>query len=80
MKTYTLKMFLSSLQNLPFLESYRELGFNLKSLCKQTQTYLLAEISLPNYTEHTHWNIYNILSFIRSLISIDEFELLDLKN
>ncbi|WP_255424478.1 hypothetical protein [Apibacter sp. HY039] len=40
----------------------------------------MADLSFPNYTEHTQWDIYNILSLIRSLIPKDELELLDLLN
>ncbi|MGM5631438.1 hypothetical protein O2K51_11105 [Apibacter raozihei] len=73
-----LKDFLVTLQKLKSIPDYENLGFTLKSLCKITQTALLAEISFPNNTEHTQWDIYNILALIRSLIPKDELELLDL--
>ena len=72
------KDFLNALQKLKNIPDYQNLGFTLKSLCKITQTALLAEISFPNYTEHNQWDIYNILALIRSLIPKDELELLDL--
>ncbi|MGM5631622.1 hypothetical protein O2K51_12035 [Apibacter raozihei] len=75
-----LKDFLVTLQKLKSIPDYENLGFTLKSLCKITQTALLAEISFPNYTEHTQWDIYNILQLIRSLIPKDELEWLDLLN
>ena len=74
------KDFLNALQKLKNIPDYQNLGFTLKSLCKITQTALLAEISFPNYTEHNQWDIYNILQLIRSLIPKDELELLDLLN
>ncbi|WP_128331145.1 hypothetical protein [Apibacter sp. HY039] len=74
------KDFLVTLQKLKTIPDYENLGFTLKSLCKVTQTALLAEISFPNYTEHTQWDIYNILALLRSLIPKDELELLDLLN
>ncbi|MGM5631628.1 hypothetical protein O2K51_12065 [Apibacter raozihei] len=74
------KDFLVTLHKLKTIPDYENLGFTLKSLCKITQTALLAEISFPNYTEHTQWDIYNILALIRSLIPKDELELLDLIN
>ncbi|WP_295809512.1 hypothetical protein [uncultured Apibacter sp.] len=74
------KDFLNALQKLKNIPDYQNLGFTLKSLCKITQTALLAEISSPNYTEHTQWDIYNILQLIHSLIPKDELELLDLLN
>ena len=36
------------------------------------------DISYPNYSEHNQWDIFNIISLIRSLTPIDELELLDL--
>ncbi|WP_128331618.1 hypothetical protein [Apibacter sp. HY039] len=74
------KDFLVTLQKLKSIPDYENLGFTIKSLCKVTQTALLAEISFPNYTEHNQWDIYNILQLIRSLIPKDELELLDLLN
>ncbi|WP_128331156.1 hypothetical protein [Apibacter sp. HY039] len=74
------KDFLFTLQKLKSIPYYENLGFTLKSLCKITQTALLADLSFPNYTEHTQWDIYNILQLIRSLIPKDELELLDLLN
>lgn len=74
------KDFLNALQKLKNIPDYQNLGFTLKSLCKITQTALLAEISFPKYTEHNQWDIYNILQLIRSLIPKDELELLDLLN
>lgn len=74
------KDFLSSIENLPFLDSYQELGFTLKSLCKVTQTALIMDISYSNLSEHNSWDIYNILSLMRSLIPESELELLDLIN
>ena len=74
------KDFLNALENCKGFTDYQNLGFTLKSLCKITQTALLAEISFPNHTEHSQWDIYNILQLIRSLIPKDELELLDLLN
>ena len=74
------KDFLNALEKLKNIPDYQNLGFTLKSLCKITQTALLAEISFPNHTEHSQWDIYNILALIRSLIPKDELELLDLLN
>ncbi|MGM5631619.1 hypothetical protein O2K51_12020 [Apibacter raozihei] len=74
------KDFLVTLQKLKNISDYQNLGFTLKSLCKITQTTLLADLSFPNYTEHNQWDIYNILQLICSLIPKDELELLDLLN
>ncbi|MGM5631444.1 hypothetical protein O2K51_11135 [Apibacter raozihei] len=79
-ENFNSKDFLVTLQKLKSIPDYENLGFTLKSLCKITQTALLAEISFPNYTEHNQWDIYNILQLIRSLIPKDELELLDLLN
>ena len=74
------KDFLNALQKLKNIPDYQNLGFTLKSLCKITQTALLAEIENPQWTEHSPWDLYNILQLIRSLIPKDELELLDLLN
>ncbi|MGM5629398.1 hypothetical protein O2K51_00745 [Apibacter raozihei] len=67
-------------KKLKTIPDYENLGFTLKSLCKITQTALLAELSFPNYTEHDKWDVYNILQLLRSLIPEDELELLDKLN
>lgn len=41
------KDFLNALQKLKNIPDYQNLGFTLKSLCKITQTALLAEIENP---------------------------------
>lgn len=74
------KDFLNALQKLKNIPDYQNLGFTLKSLCKITQTALLADIENPQWTEHSPWDLYNILQLIRSLIPKDELELLDLLN
>ncbi|TWP30775.1 hypothetical protein ETU09_00210 [Apibacter muscae] len=74
------KDFLNSLESLPFVESYQELGFTLKSLCKLTQTALVMDGSYPNLSVHNAWDIYNILNLIHSLIPESEWELLDRLN
>ncbi|WP_185145100.1 hypothetical protein, partial [Apibacter muscae] len=74
------KDFLKSLENFPFIESYQELGFTLKSLCKLTQTALTMDSSYPNLSVHNSWDIYNILNLIHSLIPESEWELLDRLN
>lgn len=74
------KDFLNSLENLQFLESYQELGFTLKSLCKITQTAIMMDISYSNNSEHSKWDIFNVLNLMRSLIPESELELLDLLN
>ena len=71
------KEFLTTLEKLKSISDYQNLGFTLKSLCKVTQTALLAKISFPNYTEHNQWDLYNILQLMRSLIPEEELELLD---
>lgn len=72
------KDFLNSLESLPFVESYQELGFTLKSLCKLTQT-ALCDCS-DDKPSISNWDIFNILNLIRSLIPESELELLDLIN
>lgn len=57
-----------------------KIGLTINSLCKITQTALLADLSYPNYTEHNKWDLYNILQLIHTLIPKDELELLDLLN
>ncbi|QYN44528.1 hypothetical protein GYM75_06575 [Gilliamella sp. ESL0441] len=74
------KEFLTILEKLKSIPDYQNLGFTLKSLCKITQTALLADLSFPEYTEHNKWDIYNILQLLRSLIPEDELELLDKLN
>ncbi|WP_128331139.1 hypothetical protein [Apibacter sp. HY039] len=60
-----LKDFLVTLEKLKTITDYENLCFTLKSLCKVTQTALLADLSFPNYTKHYQWDIYNILQLIR---------------
>ena len=72
------KDFLNSLENLPFLDSYQELGFCVKSLCKLAKTALVMDTSYPNLSEHNSWDIFNVLSIIHSLALDSELELLDL--
>jgi len=72
-----LKEFLTLLDTFPYLESYKQLGFTLQSLCKVTQTTLLTELSFPKQIEHNSWGIYNLLKLIHSLIPLTEWEILD---
>lgn len=72
------KDFLNSLEALPFLDSYQELGFTLKSLCKVTQM-VLCDCSTDK-PSISNWDIFNILNLMRSLIPDSELELLDLLN
>lgn len=72
------KDFLISLENLPFLDSYQELGFTLKSLCKVTQTALWD--GSDDKPSISNWDIFNILNLIKALIPDSELELLDLIN
>jgi hypothetical protein len=71
------KEYLTTLKSLEEIPSYQQLGYSLKSLCKIMQTALLAEIQFPNYTEHSKWDLYNLLGLIRGMIPKDEMELLD---
>jgi len=74
------KDFLNALETLPFLDSYQELGFTLKSLCKIAKTALVMDSSYPNLSEHNCWDIFNLLSIIDSLCPDSELELLDILN
>ncbi len=55
------KDFLVTLQKLKTIPDYENLGFTLKSLCKITQTALLADLSFTNYTEHNQWTFTTFL-------------------
>jgi len=52
----------------------------LHSLGNIMQTALLAEMEHPKYSNHNKWDMYNLLSLIKSLVPSNELELLDKLN
>ncbi|TWP27664.1 hypothetical protein ETU08_11720 [Apibacter muscae] len=57
------------------IESYKELGFILKSIVRVSQSAILAKES--NIHLHRDWDIYNLLSLVEKLIPDSELEFLD---
>lgn len=66
--------YLTSLSKMD-MESYKELGFILKSIVRGSQSAILAKES--NIHLHRDWDIYNLLSLVEKLIPDSELEFLD---